>query len=68
MKRFNSDNCLSKIRRQYTDWLGRKITIVGQHAHKWSIIVEKDNICLMNITFPNRVLCMKEANTKYKEA
>lgn len=64
-KKYHRDRCESRVRMQIVDKLGRKITLTGQHAFEWSIVLEKDNKISIT-TFKNRSLAIKDFNKYLK--
>ena len=40
MKKYNKDNCDSRLRAVITDKYGRTISLLGKHAFEWEIIIE----------------------------
>lgn len=61
MRKFNKNNCRSKVRAVVEDRWGRKITLMGTHAYEWSIVMETNGKVVIT-SFPSR----KEANKEFK--
>lgn len=62
-RKFNKQHCCSKVRATIT--MGNTtITLVGQHAFEWSIVLSNDGKTIIT-TFHNREEAVKEFN-KYK--
>lgn len=57
MKKYNPQNCTSKVRRQFITVTGEKISLVGKHAYEWSVVRESVSITMM--MFNNRVAAVK---------
>ena len=63
-KKYNRNNCDSRLRATVTDPLGRTISLFGTHAFEWSIVIASDNSITMQ-TFSKGDVARKEFN-KYK--
>jgi hypothetical protein len=63
-KKYKKENCCSTVRATIKDALGRTITLFGQHAFEWSIVIESDNRIIMQ-TFSKGDVARKEFS-KYK--
>lgn len=61
MKKYNRENCQSVVRATITDALGRTITLIGQHAFEWSIVMESCGKITIT-TYPNGKLAKKDFN------
>lgn len=60
-KKYNKNNCVSKVRKTAKDKLGNDITLIGKHAFEWGIMkTTPTGITLL--TFANRQLAEKEFN------
>ena len=40
MKKYNPDNCDSKLRAVITDKWGRTVALFGKHAFEWEIVLQ----------------------------
>ena len=58
---FHKENCDSTVRAVVEDKFGSKVTLLGQHAFEWSIIIEKEGKIIIT-SFSNRVQATKEFN------
>lgn len=63
-KKYNRNNCDSRLRATVTDQLGRTVSLFGTHAFEWSIVIASDNSITMQ-TFSKGDVVRKEFN-KYK--
>lgn len=63
-KKYNRNNCDSRLRATVTDQLGRTASLFGTHAFEWSIVIASDNSITMQ-TFSKGDVARKEFN-KYK--
>jgi hypothetical protein len=63
-KKYNRNNCDSRLRATVTDQLGRTVSLFGTHAFEWSIVIASDNSITIQ-TFSKRDVARKEFN-KYK--
>lgn len=63
-KKYNRNNCDSRLRATVTDQLGRTVSLFGTHAFEWSIVIASDNSITMQ-TLSRRDVARKEFN-KYK--
>ena len=61
-KKYNPDNCDSKLRAVFKDQWGNTISLFGKHAFEYSIIIEHLDHTT-KITFKNG----KEARKKFNE-
>lgn len=53
MRTYNKQNCGEKLRKSAIDKFGRKITLVGQHAHSWAVLTEVEGK-ISSMEFPRR--------------
>lgn len=63
-KKYNRNNCDSRLRATVTDQLSRTVSLFGTHAFEWSIVIASDNSITMQ-TFSKGDVARKEFN-KYK--
>lgn len=62
--KFNPDNCKNIVRAQ-VHFCGIAVTLIGKHAHEWSICIE-ENTKIRIDTFQDRLSAQKEFR-RYKE-
>ena len=53
MRTYHKKNCGEKLRKSTIDKFGRKISLVGQHAFDWAVLIE-DKGKLSSMEFPRR--------------
>lgn len=58
-KRFNRNNCESKLRAVIEDRFGNKISLFGTHAFEWSIVKEENGRVIVT-TYPKGSIARAE--------
>lgn len=58
MRHFNRHNCQSSVRAVIKDG-NTTITLMGKHAHEWSIIKQFNGTIIVT-SFPNRIMAKRE--------
>lgn len=59
---YHRENCDSRVRATITDKWGRTISLMGQHAFEWSIVIEANGKMIIQ-SYP----CSKEARKIFNE-
>ena len=63
MKRYNKRNCQDCVRGSFVDKYGRRITIMGIHAHEYTIYITVDFVSAVTVeSYPSGQSARKRFN------